>query len=115
VPPTAVTREPTGPAARPVSAGAVVVRADLAGPVSPPVGWVVFALPADGAPHLQPGDRVAVFGGGQLLGTGISAGLSPAAPGGTVEVAVDPVWAAAVAQQLAAHTIAIAREVPAGT
>jgi hypothetical protein len=113
VPGSALRRPPAGAwAVRPISAGEVLVAADISGPRQPPAGWVVFALPADGAPRLQPGDGVAVFGGAQHLCDGTAAAPSPGLNGGAVEVAVPPGCAPVVGEQIAAHTIVLGRAVP---
>jgi hypothetical protein len=102
-------------ASHPVAAGAIVTATDLRTTRAPGDDWVVFALPADGAPSLIEGDGVAVFGGSRRLCDGIA--TRPAASGtpaaasisATVEVAVDPRCAPAVSDQLAAHTVVIGR------
>ena len=118
VPPSALTAAPkSAVAARAVRTGAIMVADDIATSRTPPTGWVVFALPAEGAPSLHPGDGVTVFGGGQSLCEGIV--VVPAAAGAsggaaTVEVAVAPRCGAPVGQQLAAHSIVLARAVRSG-
>ena len=116
VPASAIVTLPTRAiAARAITGGAVVVSADLGGPHDAPSGWVVFALPADGAPALHPGDPATLFGAGERVCDGVVTAAGPSNdPGVTaaIEVAVAPRCAPLVSQQVAAHSIVLARAVP---
>jgi hypothetical protein len=116
VPPSAIVTPPTSPvAARAVTGGVVVVSADLGGLHDPPSGWVVFALPAEGAPTLHPGDPATLFGAGERVCDGVVAAVGSSNDSGTaatVEVAVAPRCAPLVSQQVVAHSIVLARAVP---
>ena len=105
--PRAAVRDLVGPgvAARPVSAGAVLVAADLKGDSTMPESWVVFAAPAEGAPTLAEGDGVAVFAGGQRLCDGVVA----APPGERIEFGVPAECAATVGSEAALGEVVLAR------
>ena len=106
LPATAVTSLPANAvAARPVAAGEVLVAADLAGDGTLPAGWLVFAVPGDGAPRLSPGEHVGVFGSGQRWCEGIVVGLTDS----HVEVGVDPACATSMSTQLALAAVTLAR------
>ncbi len=92
-------------AARAIAAGEVVVAGDVAVDGLIPADWVVFAVPADGAPTLIASDVVTVFGSGQAWCEGMAATVSESA----VEIAVPEDCAAAVSAQLALGAITLAR------
>lgn len=106
LPPSAVSSIPADAvAARSIAAGEVVVAADLAVDGLVPADWVVFAVPADGAPTLIASDAVTVFGSGQMWCEGVAAAISEA----TVEIAVPTDCAASMSAQLALGAITLAR------
>lgn len=106
VPPSALTALPAGSlAAQAVAEGEVLVAGDVRDATTVPGGWLAFAIPADGAPALLAGDRVAVFGSGQQW----CEGLVAAAGDATFEVAVPPDCAAALSAQLALGAVTLAR------
>lgn len=92
-------------AAHPIGAGEVIVRSDLAGGADPPADWVVFALPADGAPALLPGDAATVFGDGTRWCDGMVVTFAA----DRIDVAVPPTCAEHVSAQVAAGTAVLAR------
>jgi hypothetical protein len=106
VPGAAVTAMPHASiAGRDVTKGAVVVAADLADTRRTPAGWVVFAVPADGAPAVRFADGLAVFGGGHHICDGIARTVTV----DRVEVAVPPECAAPVSAELIADQVVLAR------
>ncbi len=106
VPPSAVSSLPADAvAARSITAGEVVVAADVAVDGLFPADWVVFAVPADGTPVLIAGDAVTVFGSGQLWCDGTAAAIGEV----DVEIAVPTDCAASMSAQLALGAITIAR------
>lgn len=92
-------------ASRPISAGEVVVAADVAGDGPIPGGWAVFAVPARGAPALVPGDAVLVFGSGRQWCEGIVAATTDE----QVEVGVPADCATPVSSQVALGAVELAR------
>ena len=92
-------------AARSITAGAVVVAADVAVDGLVPADWVVFAVPADGAPTLIAGDAVIVFGSGQAWCEGLATTVNDA----MVEIAVPDDCAAPMSAQLALGAVTLAR------
>ena len=84
-------------AARLISTGEVVVAADVAGGGPIPAGWVVFAVPAGGAPSLVPGDAVLVFGSGRQWCEGIVAATTDE----QIDLGVPPDCASPLSAQLA--------------
>lgn len=106
VPPSAVTSLPKDAvAARSIAIGEVVVAADVAVDGLTPSGWVVFAVPIDGSPTLLTGDKVSVFGSGQLWCAGVTAALNET----SVEVAVPADCASPMSAQLALGAVTLAR------
>jgi len=105
LPSSAVTSLPANAiASHAVSLGEVLVVSDLAGASTVPAGWVVFAVPLDGAPTLLPGDHVSIFGSGQLWCSGVVHALA----GERADVAVPPDCAASVSAQLALDAVVLA-------
>jgi len=105
VPSAAVTSLPADAlAAHPLAAGEVLVTSDLAGPASVPSGWVVFAVPLDGAPSLVAGERVSIFGSGQRW----CDGTVHVVDGERADVSVPPDCAASVSAQLALDAVVLA-------
>ncbi len=94
-----------GIAARDLSRGAMLVDADLAGDHPLPDGWVVFAIPADGAPAVRFADHVTVFGGGRRRCDGVTGTVTA----DRVEVAVPPDCAADLSADLLATQVVLAR------
>lgn len=92
-------------AARAVTAGAVVVPADLAGTDDVPGGWTVFAVPAADAPALPDGALTALFADGQRLCDGRVAGHLDE----RVQVAVAPDCAPALSARLADGAVVVGR------
>ncbi|MCY7300368.1 MAG: hypothetical protein LH616_14300 [Ilumatobacteraceae bacterium] len=111
LPPSAVSSLPADAvAARSIAAGEVVVAADVAVDGLVPADWVVFAVPADGAPALIAGDAVTVFGSGQAWCDGLAATVNEATVNEvTLEVAVPTDCAASMSAQLALGAITLAR------
>jgi len=106
VPPSAVASLPADAvAARPLATGEVVVAADVAADGLVPADWVVFAVPADGAPTLIAGDAVTVFGSGRAWCDGVAERVGDE----TVEVAVPMDCAPSMSAQLALGAITLAR------
>jgi len=92
-------------AARSIADGEIVVEADVAVDGLFPADWVVFAVPADGAPGLTTGDVVSVFGSGHAWCDGRAAVVSEV----VLEVAVPADCAASMSAQLALGAITLAR------
>jgi hypothetical protein len=92
-------------AARSISAGEVVVAADLAGGGPIPAGWAVFAVPVGGAPALVGGDAVLVFGSGRQWCEGIVATTTDE----QIDLGVPADCAAPLSAQLALGAVALAR------
>ena len=92
-------------AARSVADGEVLVAEDLAVDGLVPPGWVVFAVPLDGAPSMRLGDALTVFGSGQAWCDGIAAATNDTA----IDVAVPDDCAGAVSAQLALGAVTLAR------
>lgn len=89
-------------AAHDLAVGDVIDELDIARPDDAPVSWVVMAVPAETAPSLVEGDRVAVFGSGELLCDGIVAAPVADVDGRrTVDVALPPACAADLSAHLA--------------
>jgi len=106
VPATAAATVPDGVvAARAIGTGEVLVAIDFAGNGPVPADWLVFAVPGDG-PALAAGDRVVVFGSGQLWCAGVVAG---GVADSLVEVGVPPDCAAPMSAQLALGAVTLAR------
>jgi hypothetical protein len=91
-------------AAHDLAEGTVLTPLDLASPHDVPVGWVVFAVPAEAGPELRPGDAVAVFNGGRRMCDGRVVGTT--AP---LEVAVAPACATGVSTAVAVGEVVLAR------
>ena len=100
-----VTLSPAAIAGRDVTKGAVLVAADLSDEHRTPTDWVVFAVPADGAPAVRFADHVTVFGGGHRVCDGVARTVTI----DRVEVAVPPDCAAAVSAELIADQVVLAR------
>jgi len=99
-----------GLATHDLSAGEVVVGHDVATADDAPATWVVMAVPADTAPRLVVGDRVAVFGSGALLCDGVVAAAAVEEDGRrTVDVALPPDCAADVSAHLASGVASLGR------
>lgn len=92
-------------AARAVSAGAVLVPADVAGTGDVPAGWTVFAVGDADAPELPDGASAVVFADGQRLCDGRVAGRHD----DHVEVAVAPDCAPALSARLADGAVVVGR------
>lgn len=92
-------------ASRPISAGEVLVAADVAGDGPIPTGWAVFAVPAGGAPVLAIGDAVALFGSGRQWCEGIVAATTDE----QIDVGVPADCAAPLSAQLASGAVELAR------
>jgi hypothetical protein len=92
-------------ASRPISAGEVVVAADVTGNGPIRAGWAVFAVPAEGAPALVTGDAVLVFGSGRQWCEGIVAATTDE----QVEVGVPGDCATPVSSQVALGAVELAR------
>lgn len=106
VPPSALASVPPDSlAAHAVAEGEVLVAGDVRDDATVPAGWPMFAVPAEGAPALLAGDRVAVFGSGQEWCAGIVVATRDTA----VEVAVPADCAAAMSAQLALGAVLLAR------
>lgn len=106
VPRDALTQVPAGAlAARPVSAGAMLVPQDLVGADSVPADWVVLAVPAHEAPRFVAGQHAAAFAAGARACDGIVAGTSA----DHVEVAVPSECAASLTDLLLAGSVVLAR------
>jgi hypothetical protein len=99
-----------GVATHDLSAGEVVVGHDVATADDAPATWVVMAVPADTAPRLVVGDRVAVFGSGALLCDGVVTAAAVEVDGRrTVDVALPPDCAADVSAHLASGVASLGR------
>ena len=106
VAPSAVSSLPAHPvAARSIAVGEVVVAADLAIDGIVPADWVVFAIPAEGAPTLIIGDAVTVFGSGHAWCDGVATTVDET----TIELAVPNDCAASMSAQLELGTVTLAR------
>ena len=99
-----------GVATHDLAVGEVVVALDIAAASDAPASWVVLAVPADTAPLVVLGDRVAVFGSGSLLCDGIVAAAAAEVDGRrTVDVAMPADCAADVTAHLTSGVASLGR------
>lgn len=87
---------------RPVAAGQIITRLDVASP-SVPDDWVVLAIDPTSQPPLAAGDHVAVFAAGQRWCTGTVIELAP------LQVAMPSDCAAATSDQSVVGAVALGR------
>lgn len=107
----ALTDAPVGKeATHDLAQGEIVVAIDVAEANDVDRGSVVMSIPAEFVPSLLAGDRVAVFGSGELLCNGIAASGPTVVDGRpVVEVAVDADCAADLSAHLVAGATALGR------
>jgi len=112
VPPDAIDEPPEGArAARRLIAGTVLEGDDLLGDGTVPEGWVVLAVPVDGAPPVVDGDPVSLFAPDRSLCDGVVHAISTNAVSGSIAVAVPPSCAASAVTALVDRSVVLARRI----